>query len=123
MLFRSGTLVNLGNDDYKIFDTDKKLIKEVKASEAGNGANTISATGSLDDFHFTSFAEAVRGNRKIISPIVEGHKSVLLCHLANISQRTGRTLHCNPANGHILNDADAMKLWKREYEKGWEPKV
>ena len=118
-----GTLVNLGNDDYKIFDNDKKLIKEVKATEAGNGANTISATGSLDDFHFTSFTEAVRGNRKIISTIVEGHKSVLLCHLANIAQRTGRTLHCNPANGHILNDADAMKLWKREYEKGWEPKM
>ena len=118
-----GTLVNLGNDDYKIFDYDNKLIKEVKASEAGSGANTISATGSLDNFHFESFLEAIRGNRKLISPIEEGHKTVLLCHLANIAQRTGRTLHCNPANGHILNDADAMKLWKRDYEKGWEPKV
>lgn len=118
-----GTLVNHGNDDYQIFDYGNKLIKEVKASEAGNGANTVSANGSLDNFHFENFAEAIRGNRKIISPIEEGHKSVLLCHLANIAQRTGRTLHCNPANGHILNDADAMKLWKREYEKGWEPKV
>ena len=35
----------------------------------------------------------------------------------------GRTLHCDPKNGHILNDAAAMKLWRREYEKGWEPKI
>jgi len=32
-------------------------------------------------------------------------------------------LHCNQQNGHILNDEEAMKLWKRTYEKGWEPKV
>jgi len=118
-----GTLVNLGNDDYKIFDYNNKLIKEVKSSSAANGANSISANGNLDNYHFENFAEAIRGNRKVISPIIEGHKSVLLCHLANIAQRTGRTLHCDSNNGHILNDAEAMKLWKREYQKGWEPKV
>jgi predicted dehydrogenase len=119
----NGTLINHGNDDYQIFDADNKLIKEVKASGGNTGANTISASGDLDLYHFENFTEAIRGNRKIISPIEEGHKSVLLCHLANIAQRTGRTLHCDPVNGHILNDADAMKLWKREYEKGWEPKM
>lgn len=118
-----GTLVNHGNDDYQIFDADNKLIKEVKASGGNIGANTISASGDLDLYHLENFTEAIRGNRKIISPIEEGHKSVLLCHLANIAQRTGRTLHCDPVNGHILNDSDAMKLWKREYEKGWEPKI
>jgi predicted dehydrogenase len=118
-----GTLVNNGNDDYKILDYDNKLVKEVKSSGGNNGANTVSANGDLDFFHFENFVEAIRGNRKIISPIEDGHKSVLLCHLANIAQRTGRTLHCDPKNGHILNDADAMKLWKREYEKGFEPKL
>lgn len=118
-----GTLVNLGNDDYKIFDYDNKVIKEVKSGSASNGANTVSANGNLENYHFENFVEAIRGNRKVISPIVEGHKSVLLCHLANIAQRTGRTLHCDPSNGHILHDAEAMKLWKREYQKGWEPKI
>ena len=53
----------------------------------------------------------------------EASKSILLCHLANIAQRTGATLHCDPVNGHILNNDEAMKLWKRSYEKGWEPKL
>ncbi len=118
-----GTLVNNGNDDYKILDYDNKLIKEVKSSGGGNGANAVSANGDLDTFHFINFVESIRGNTKLTAPVTEGHKSVLLCHLANIAQRTGRTLHCDPANGHILNDAGAMKLWKREYQKGWEPKL
>jgi hypothetical protein len=32
-------------------------------------------------------------------------------------------LNIDPNNGHILNDKGAMKLWSREYQKGWEPKV
>ena len=118
-----GTLVNYGNDDYKIYDADNKLVKEVQSASKNDGTNTVSATGNLDLFHFHNFIEAIRGETKINSPIDEGHKSVLLCHLANIAQRTGRTLHCDPKNGHILNDAGAMKLWRRAYEKGWEPQL
>jgi hypothetical protein len=115
--------MNYGNDDYKIFDADNKLVKEVQSATKNDGTNTVSATGNLDLFHFQNFVDSIRGEATINSPIDEGHKSVLLCHLANIAQRTGRTLHCDPRNGHILNDADAMKLWRREYEKGWEPKI
>jgi len=48
---------------------------------------------------------------------------VLLCHLGNIAQRTGRALDCDPSNGRIMNNAEAMKLWSRDYEPGWELKV
>jgi hypothetical protein len=42
--------------------------------------------------------------------------------LANIAYRTGKRLEIDPSNGHI-NDAEAMKLWGREYQPGWEPEV
>jgi predicted dehydrogenase len=118
-----GTLVNDGNAGYKIFDEKNKLVKEVESDVKGDPSNPVSASGNLDLYHFDNFIKAIRGEAQLTSPINEGHKSVLLCHLANIAQRTGRTLHCNPKNGHILNDDVAMKLWSREYEKGWEPKV
>ena len=118
-----GTLVNDGNADYKIFDDKNKLVKEVKSDVKADPTNPVSASGNLDLYHFDNFVKAIRGETQINSPVNEGHKSVLLCHLANIAQRTGRTLHCDPKNGHILNDDVAMKLWRREYEKGWEPKV
>jgi hypothetical protein len=46
----------------------------------------------------------------------------MLCHLANISYRTGKGFDVNTNNGHIF-DKEAMKLWSREYEPGWEPKL
>ncbi|MFT3825279.1 MAG: Gfo/Idh/MocA family oxidoreductase [Chitinophagaceae bacterium] len=118
-----GTLVNYGSDDYKIFDNDKKLIKDVKSDTKGDSGNLVSSTGNLDFYHFNNFVNSIRGDEKINSPIDEGHKSILLCLLANISQRTGRTLYTDPSNGHILHDKAAMKLWKRDYEKGWQPQV
>jgi predicted dehydrogenase len=118
-----GTLVNYGGAAYKIFDNGKKLVKEVKDTEKADAANLVSSTGNLDLFHFNNFVNSIRGEDKLNAPVNEGYKSVLLCLLANIAQRTGKTLHTDPTNGHILNDKEAMKLWKREYEKGWEPKV
>ncbi len=41
--------------------------------------------------------------------------------LGNIAWRVGRRLNIDPTNGHILNDADAQKLWSRTYENGWQP--
>jgi len=118
-----GTLVNAAGDDYKIFDPDNKLVREVKSDVKPDPSNPISASGNLDLFHFDNFIQSVKGNATVHSPMDEGHKSVLLCHLANISQRTGETLHCDPANGHIKDNPEAMALWQRTYEAGWQPEV
>ena len=118
-----GTLVNLGGGDYKIFDEKNKLVKEVKSEVAADPTNPVSASGNLDLYHFNNFAKAVRGEATLNSPVSEAYKSVLLCHLANIAQRTTGVLHCDPSNGHVMNDAAATALWRRTYEKGWEPVV
>jgi predicted dehydrogenase len=116
-----GTLVNLGAADYKIYDLSNKVMKEVKGEMAADPTNPVSATGNLDFYHFENFVNSIRGEAKLNSPVNEAQKSVLLCHLANISQRTSRALNCDDKNGHILQDEEAMKLWSREYEKGWAP--
>ena len=118
-----GALLNKGGGDYTIFDDKNKVVKEVKSEVEADPNNPVSASGNLDLYHFNNFIEGIRGNTKINSPVDEASKSILLCHLANIAQRTGRTLHCDATNGHILNDNDAMKLWRRTYEAGWEPRV
>lgn len=118
-----GTLVNDGTGDYKIFDEKNKLVTEVKSNVKADPDNTVSASGNLDFYHFTNFVQSIRGEAKLSSPVNEGYKSILLCLLGNIAQRTGKTLHTDFTNGHILNDAEASKLWSREYEKGWAPIV
>ena len=97
---------------YAVFDQKGKEL------EKDNG-------GAADAAHVANFIEAVRAEDPTLlhSEIEEGHKSTLLCHLGNIAQRTGDALECDPSNGHIIGNDDAMKLWKREYAEGWEPEV
>ena len=47
-----GTLVNYGGDDYKIFDANNKLVKEVKTDVKTDATNPVSASGNLDLYHF-----------------------------------------------------------------------
>jgi len=44
-----------------------------------------------------------------------------MLHLSNIAWEVNRELAVDPTDGKILNDAEAMKMWGREYENGWAP--
>jgi len=105
----------LDGDDYIIFDKKKKIIKQAKGTEVVDPTNTISGSGAgMDTDHVANFIDTVRGSQQLNCPIEEGYKSVTLLHLGNIAWRVGRELHCDPTNGHILNDPEAMKLWQRD---------
>jgi predicted dehydrogenase len=118
-----GTVLLEGNN-YTVFDTKKKKVKAMVEPSEAEGTNTGSANGvRLDRMHVKNFIEAIRSGAVLNSPISEGHKSVTMLHLGNISQRVGRSINCNPEDGHIVGDDEAMKLWQREYEPGWAPDV
>jgi predicted dehydrogenase len=118
-----GTALLDGNA-YTIFDKKGKVMKQMKSTEVVDPTNTLSSTGEdLDQLHFANFIDAIRNGTPVTCPAAEGHVSTGLLHLGNISWRVGRELYCDTANGHILHDHDAMKLWQRKYEPGWEPKV
>ncbi|MGZ5220532.1 MAG: Gfo/Idh/MocA family protein, partial [Chitinophagaceae bacterium] len=59
-----GTLVNYGNDDYKILDYDNKLVKEVKSDAENDANNPVSASGNLDFYHFDNFIKSIKGEAK-----------------------------------------------------------
>lgn len=118
-----GTIVYPGANSYQVFDYNNKLVFEAKDDTPYDPTNTVSPLEKLDSQHLLNFCEAIRGKEPINAPILEGHKSTLLPQLGNIAFRVGRTLNCDPSNGHILNDKEAMKLWARTYEKGWEIKI
>ena len=118
-----GSVLIPGGDEYKIFDLNNKVIKEEKSKVEIDPRNLMNPAESLDALHFQNFFNGIRKGEKLYSDIDSGHKSTLLVQLGNIAQRVGRTLNIDPANGHILNDQEAMKLWSREYESGWEMKL
>jgi predicted dehydrogenase len=73
--------------------------------------------------HVEDFIQSMRTRRAPNSEIVGGHQSTLLTHLGNIAHRTSHALRCDAKTGHILDDDDATRLWSRDYEAGWAPRV
>jgi hypothetical protein len=46
-----------------------------------------------------------------------------MLHLSNIAWELNRELHLDAKDGRIHGDPEAMRMWEREYEKGWSPRV
>jgi predicted dehydrogenase len=88
----------------------------------GTEVSTGSGEGG-EAIHLQNFVTTIRGQGTLNAEIEKGVASALLCHLGNIAYRTGHTLHLDPKNKSILDDAQASALWGREYQKEWEPKV
>ncbi len=115
-----GSLTIGGGNEYQVFDLDNKLVKHVDSKLVFEEGNLVNPTQSLDAYHFQNFFDAIRKGAKLNSSLTEACSSTQLMQLSNISHRIGRTLNIDHRNGSILNDKEASKLWKREYEKGWE---
>ncbi|MBS9522774.1 Gfo/Idh/MocA family oxidoreductase [Litoribacter alkaliphilus] len=114
--------VFVDREKYRLHDRSGKQIEEV-SSQGSEGGVGLGGGGGTSTGHVVNFFEAIRGKETQTSPIDEGAKSSLLCHLANISSRVNENFECDSSNGHILNNPKAMALWSREYEKGWEPTI
>lgn len=122
IIYGSDGTVFVNRDGYTLYDRMGKKVKENKGS--GSEAGTaLGGGGDMTDAHITNFFNVIRGvETKLNSPIEEGAISQMMCHYANISYRIGKSYGIDKENGKIL-DKDGMKLWGREYQKGWEPKL
>ena len=111
VFYGDGGTFAIGRDSWTVFDSKGKKVSE------GNGK------GGGDAAHIGNFLEAIRGHEQLNSPIEEGQKSTMLCHLGNIAYRTGTVVRCDPSTGKMLDNPAGEQLWKRTYRKGWEPSV
>jgi predicted dehydrogenase len=107
---------------YEIYDLDGKKISEVKAGSQTSSADLVGAD-SMTDLHFANFIAGIRKGEKLHAPIAVGNVAVTMLQLSNIAWQVQRELQLDPKDGKILDNADAMKFWSREYEAGWAPRV
>lgn len=69
--------------------------------------------------NWKNFVDCVKSRRveDLDCDIAEGHLSASICHLGNISYRTGRKLEFDPKMEKFVNDPEADKMLTREYRK------
>src|SRR5579875_1309369 len=107
---------------YTIYDLKGNKTDEKKEGEAIASGDLVGEDG-MTVLHFANFIAAIRGSAKLNQPIESGNVAVTMLQLSNIAWETQHELKLNAADAHIVNDAEAMKLWGRKYESGWAPKV
>lgn len=122
MIYGTEGSMLLDRNDYYAFDRAGKEIKHMSEKSMSQTTNTV-GSGALTDYHIHNFLEAVRKDIALNSPVSEANYSNHLCHLGNMAQDTGGMIDVDPKTGKVLNNAAAMKNWKREYEPGWAPKL
>jgi len=114
--------VIVDRDGYEVYDLKGRKTGEVKAGSATSSADLV-GRDAMTDAHFANLIAGIRTGEKLRSPVAVGNVAVTMLQLSNIAWEVKRELNLDPKTGRILNDPQAMAMWDREYEKGWEPKI
>jgi hypothetical protein len=64
--------------------------------------------------------ECMRTRKTPIADVEIGHRSVSVCHLANITRQLGRRLRWDPEAERFVGDDEANDLLRRPRRKGYE---
>ena len=119
----TGTIFFSGGNEFRITDLKGKLIREEIGELKFEPGNLVNPCEKLDQLHFANWFDGIRKGTPLNSDITEACISTHLVQLGVIAQRVGRSLHIDPSNGRIIGDKNAMKLYSRQYEPGWEIKL
>jgi len=121
IIYGSEGAVFVNRSKYILYDRSGKIVKDNK-SAANEAGTALGGGGDMTTGHVMNFFDAVRGKVKLTAPIDDASISMAMVHYSNIAYRIGKGFDVDNTNGRIF-DRDAMKLWSRDYEPGWEPTV
>jgi predicted dehydrogenase len=70
--------------------------------------------------HVRSFLDCVKTRQRPISPAETAHRSVSVCHLANICRRLGRAVKWDPVKEQCVGDEQATRMLARTQREPWQ---
>jgi predicted dehydrogenase len=114
--------VLVDRDGYEVYDLHGRKTSEFKTGKQTTSAD-LTGRDSMTDMHFANFIAGVQKGEELHAPIEVGNVAVTMLQLSNIAWKVNRQLCLDTTDGKIQSDAEAMKMWGREYQPGWEPKM
>lgn len=73
--------------------------------------------------HVRNFLDCVKSRKQPNSDLESGHQIATVCHLSNISLRTGRKIQWDATKEEIVGDAEANQMLVRPYRKPWDTEL
>lgn len=70
--------------------------------------------------HMQNWIDCMRSRKEPNADVEIGHRSISVCHLANIARRVGRPLRWDPDKEVFVGDDEANTYVDRPRRKGWE---
>ncbi len=121
IIYGSEGSVYINRQKYILYDRKGKVVKDTGklTNEAGTA---LGGGGDMTTAHVVNLFDAIRGKAELTAPISNGIITMAMVHYSNIAYRIGKGFDIDDASGRMF-DRDAMKLWGREYEPGWEPVI
>jgi len=74
---------------------------------------------AIQEVHVRNFFDCIKSRQKPVADVEIGHTSIVPCHLANISYKTGRRILWDAQREQIVNDPEASKLLTKNYRAPW----
>lgn len=70
--------------------------------------------------HIENFFDCMANRKRPVADVEIGHRSITVCHLANITRELGRKLQWSPEKEQFVNDDQANQLVSRPRRQGYE---
>jgi predicted dehydrogenase len=71
-------------------------------------------------YHMQDWLDCMRSRKTPLADVEIGHRSISVCHIANITRQLGRKLHWDPEAERFTGDAEANDRLTRPRRKGYE---
>ncbi len=96
-----------------------ELLKKVDAVEEERKWSDQTALWQAR-WHLQNWLDCVRTRKQPASDVETGHRSISMCHLANITRLAGRRLQWDPVKELFVDDAEANRYVSRPRRAGYE---
>ena len=121
IIYGSEGSVYVDRNKYIVYDRKGDVVTNNESEEKEEGT-ALGGGGNTSTLHVENFFNSIRGKEKLMAPITDASVSMAMVHYSNVAYRIKSGFDIDPNTGKMLHQ-DAMKLWGRDYEPGWEPAV
>jgi predicted dehydrogenase len=94
----------------------------IAAAKGGVGSDARYGTGGEDTMAMNKrdWLDCIRSRKRPFCEVEDGHRVALVCNLANISLRLGRSVRWDPEKEQVIGDKEAAAMCVKPYRAPWD---
>lgn len=102
--------------------TDTKPTPWIPTAKGGVESDARYGTGGEDTLAMNKqdWLNSMRSRKRPFCEVEDGHRVAVVCNLANMSLRLGRTIRWDPEKEQVIGDKEAAAMCVKQYRAPWD---